>query len=88
MLLYFGLVFGDRISLCNPSFPGTHSVDQVSIKHGDLPVCASQVLGLKVYATSAYKALNLKKKFWVSVEGAAGLFPWHPAACMASFTPK
>jgi hypothetical protein len=33
--------------LCNPGHPGTHSEDQASLKLGDPPVSASQVLGLK-----------------------------------------
>jgi hypothetical protein len=45
--------FRDRVSLCSPSCPGTHSVDQADLELRDPPVSASQVLGLKVCATTA-----------------------------------
>jgi hypothetical protein len=35
------LVFQDRISLCSPSYPGTHSVDQAGLKLRNLPASAS-----------------------------------------------
>jgi hypothetical protein len=38
----------DRVSLCSPGCPGTHSVDQAGLKLRNLPASASQVLGLKV----------------------------------------
>ena len=44
----------DRVSLCSPSCPGTHSVDQAGLKLRNLPASASQVLGLKVCATTAW----------------------------------
>jgi hypothetical protein len=47
-----GLVFPDRVSLCSPDCPGTHSVDQAGLKLRNLPASASQVLGLKVCATT------------------------------------
>jgi hypothetical protein len=49
----FVWVFGDRVSLCSPGCPGTHSVDQVGLKLRNLPASASQVLGLKACATTA-----------------------------------
>jgi hypothetical protein len=45
------LVFRDRVSLCSPGCPGTHSVDQAGLELRNLPASASQVLGLKVCAT-------------------------------------
>jgi hypothetical protein len=45
---FFFLVFRDRVSLCNPGCPGTHSVDQARLELRNLPASASQVLGLKV----------------------------------------
>ena len=44
----------DRISLCNgPGCPGTHCVDQAGIElTGVPPESASQVLGLKLCATT------------------------------------
>jgi hypothetical protein len=47
------LVFGYRVSLCSPGYPGTHSVDQAGLELRNPPASASPVLGLKVYATSA-----------------------------------
>jgi hypothetical protein len=57
--LVFGfwfLVFGffrDRVSLYSPGCPGTHFVDQAGLQLRNLPASASQVLGLKVCATTA-----------------------------------
>jgi hypothetical protein len=49
----FFFFFRDRVSLCSPGCPGTHSVDQASLELRNLPASASQVLGLKVCATTA-----------------------------------
>jgi hypothetical protein len=49
---YFCFVFRDRVSLYRPGCPGTHSVDQACLKLRNLPVSASQVLGLKACATT------------------------------------
>ena len=51
--LYF-LVFRDRVSLCSPGRPGTQSVDQAGLELRNLTVSASQVLGLKACATTAW----------------------------------
>jgi hypothetical protein len=50
---FFFFGFRDSVSLCSPGCPGTHSVDQASLKLRNLPVSASasQVLGLKAFAT-------------------------------------
>jgi hypothetical protein len=56
----FGLVFfvfQDRVSLCSPGCPGTHSVDQVGLELRNVPASASQLLGLKVCATTAWQLL-------------------------------
>jgi hypothetical protein len=45
-------VFRDRVSLYSPSCPGTHFVDQAGLKLRNPPVSASQVLGLKMCATT------------------------------------
>jgi hypothetical protein len=50
LLFYFGLVFRDRVSLCSPGCPGTHSVDQASLELRNLPASAFQVVGLKACA--------------------------------------
>jgi len=38
-------------SLCSPGCPGTHFVEQVGLELRNPPASASQVLGLKAYAT-------------------------------------
>jgi hypothetical protein len=50
---FFKVFFWDRVSLCSPSCPGTHSVDQTGLKLRNTPASASQVLGLKACATTA-----------------------------------
>jgi hypothetical protein len=46
--IYFLVWFyRDRVSLCSPGCPGTHSVDQAGLELRNLPASASQVLGLK-----------------------------------------
>jgi hypothetical protein len=55
--LFFG--FRDRVSLCNPGYPGTHSVDQAGIKLRNPPASASQVLGSKACATTMLVSLFL-----------------------------
>jgi hypothetical protein len=47
----FVFVFRDRVSLCIPGCPGTHSVDQAGLDLRNPPASASQVLGLKACAT-------------------------------------
>jgi hypothetical protein len=44
-------VFRDRVSLCIPGCPGTHSVDQAGLELRNPPASASRVLGLKACAT-------------------------------------
>jgi hypothetical protein len=51
--LFVCLFFRDRVSLCSPGCPGTHSVDQAVLELRNPPASASQVLGLKVCATAA-----------------------------------
>ena len=53
VLVWF-LVFRDRVSLCSPGYPGTHSVDQAGLELRNPPVSASQVLGLNTCATTAW----------------------------------
>jgi hypothetical protein len=40
-------VFRDRVSLCSPGCPGTHSVDQAGLELRNPPASASQVQGIK-----------------------------------------
>jgi hypothetical protein len=52
-LFYLFIFFWDRVSLYSPGCPGTHSVDQAGLELRNLPASASQVLGLKAWATTA-----------------------------------
>jgi hypothetical protein len=52
--LNFYFVFRDRVSLCSLGCPGTHSVDQAGLKLRNPPASASQVLGLKSCAITAW----------------------------------
>jgi hypothetical protein len=47
-----GVGVGGRVSLCSSGCPGTHSVDQAGLELRNPPASASQVLGLKVDATT------------------------------------
>jgi hypothetical protein len=51
-LFVFVFVFWDRVSLCSPGCPGTHSVDQAGLELRNPPASASRVLGLKACATT------------------------------------
>jgi hypothetical protein len=51
--ILFCLFFRDRISLCSPDCPETHSVVQAGPELGNLPASASQKLELKACATTA-----------------------------------
>jgi hypothetical protein len=55
----FVFVFRDRVSLCSPGCPGTHFVDQAGLELRNPPASASQVLGLKVCATTSWHQLIL-----------------------------
>ena len=58
-------VFRDRVSLCSPGCPGTHVVDQAGLELRNLPASASQVLGLKLCATTpSYMFTFLKMWFF------------------------
>jgi hypothetical protein len=52
------LVFQDRVSLCTLDSPGTHSVDQAGLELRNPPASTSQVLVLKVCATTAWLIYN------------------------------
>jgi hypothetical protein len=52
-ILFYFIYFLDRVSLCSPGCPGTHSVDQAGLEIRNPSDTASQVLGLKVCATTA-----------------------------------
>jgi hypothetical protein len=48
--------FFGTVSLSSPGCPGTHSVDQAGLELRNPPASASQLLGLKAYATTAQLA--------------------------------
>jgi hypothetical protein len=50
----FVLFFRDRVSLYSSGCPGTHSVDQAGLELRNPPASASQVLGSKACATTAW----------------------------------
>jgi hypothetical protein len=52
-IIYLFLIFRDRVSLCSPGCPGTHSVDQAGLELRNPPASAYQVLGLKACTTTA-----------------------------------
>jgi hypothetical protein len=61
-----GGVVQDRVSLCSPGCPGTHSVEKAGLELRNPPASASQVLGLKACATTApAQSILLKSKYWV-----------------------
>jgi hypothetical protein len=51
---FFFFFSRDRVSLCSPGCPETHSVDQAGLELRNPPAPASQVLGLKTCATTAW----------------------------------
>jgi hypothetical protein len=55
------LFLRDRVSLCSPDCPGTHSVDQAGFELRNLPAFASQVLGLKACATMPGPSLTFNQ---------------------------
>jgi hypothetical protein len=58
VIFCFDLIcFFETVSLCSPGCPGTHSVDQAGLELRNLPVSASQVLGLKAGDTTAQLVL-------------------------------
>jgi hypothetical protein len=58
LLLLLLIFFGDRVPLYCSGCPGTHSVEQAGFELRNLSVSASQVLGLKVCATTAWLWLS------------------------------
>jgi hypothetical protein len=52
-LFFVFFFFRDRVSLCSPGCPATHSVDQAGLQLRNPPASASRVLGLKACATTA-----------------------------------
>jgi hypothetical protein len=72
LYVFLFLFFRDRVSLCSPGFPGTHSVDQAGLELRNPPASASQVLGLK-----ALTQLLVRQDL--------PLFPWPRTPGLSSF---
>jgi hypothetical protein len=61
LFIFFGF-FRDRVSLCSPGCPGTHSVDQAGLELRNPPASASRALGLKACATTPGSNCILKQE--------------------------
>jgi hypothetical protein len=61
-IFLFVCFFRDRVSLCSPGCPGTHSIDQVGLELRNPPASASRVLGLKACATTPGYSVPLFNK--------------------------
>ena len=46
VLVFWIWIFRDRISLCSPGCPGTHSLDQAGLELRNLPASVSQSAGI------------------------------------------
>ena len=68
-LFFFSFFFRDRVSLCSPGCPGTHSVDQAGLELRNLPASASQVLEIKACNTTS--DLNSNSYFEITVDSHA-----------------
>jgi hypothetical protein len=66
MFFLFCFFSRDRVSLCSPGCPGTHSVDQAGLVLKNLPASASasKVLGLKACATTLFLFLFVHICVW------------------------
>jgi hypothetical protein len=64
LFLCLFLFFQDRVSLCIPGCPGTHSVDQAGLELRNLPASASEVLGLKTCLNYEFYTL-ISLRSWI-----------------------
>jgi hypothetical protein len=62
-VVFFVVVFRDRVSLYSLGCPGTHSVDQAGLKLRNSPASASQVLELKACTTTPGLLNNVLSSF-------------------------
>jgi hypothetical protein len=78
LLVIFILFSQDKVSLCNSGCLGTHSVDQAGLELRDPPASASQVLGLKVCATTPLATVSICVLiFYKFVDGINSLHTYH-----------
>jgi hypothetical protein len=76
----FFVFFPDRVSLCSPGCPGTHSVDQAGLELRNPPAYASRVLGLKACTTTARLIIGFlrNQKFLLGFPlGMVMFISWH-----------
>jgi hypothetical protein len=85
----FFLGFRDRVSLCSPGCPETHSRPGWPQTHSNLPASASQVLGLKACATTAWLTGQfLRNLCWTLVPLISALILGNPASKKQKTNPK
>jgi hypothetical protein len=65
---YYYVFFWDRVCLRSPGCPGIHSVVQAGLELSNPRTSASQVLGLKVCASTARLKILLSILFWSFVD--------------------
>jgi hypothetical protein len=70
------LVFRDRVSLCSPGYPGTHSVDQAGLELRNPPASASRVLGLKACTTTVGLYFSFLVVSLLEIKYHLIKFPW------------
>jgi hypothetical protein len=75
-VLFCFLFFRDRVSLCSPGCPGTHSVDQAGLELRNPPASASRVLGLKVSPPRPADSKHSNVTTLASLHKVEGLESW------------
>jgi hypothetical protein len=85
---FFFLVFQDRVSLCSPGCPGTHLVDQAGLELRNPPASASQVLGLKAWATTSGNNDFLEKQTTESRERGSAVKSTQCSCRVAEFSSR
>jgi hypothetical protein len=58
LFIYLFALFGDMVSLCSPSCPETHSVDQAGLELKVPSTSASLALRLKVFTTITHQCIT------------------------------
>jgi hypothetical protein len=75
---FFLPIFRDRVSLCSPGCPGTHSVDQAALELRNLPAYTSWVLGLKACATTSQLPFLKKIRYFLYLHFKCYPLSWFP----------
>jgi hypothetical protein len=85
----------DKVSLCSPGCPGTHSVDQAGLELRNPPASAFQMLGLKACTTTAQPPVSFltagetwSVSFWLLPPAVPILPRWNCGPKMGSFALK